>query len=91
MKEAVVRASDSNKTKKGTIIRFNWGITQQSSFEAIKQLIEENIITGRNLPWRYYLSICSTTTEFSAVFFQLEEEDEERLDCIVLYCICCPY
>ena len=47
MKEAVVGTSDSNKTKKGptTIIG---AIAQQGFFEAIKQSIKENIITGGN-------------------------------------------
>lgn len=78
MKEAVIR--DKSTKKKGKAIGFAWTVTQQESFEYIKKAVRDNVIVGGDPKKRYYLAVCSVNTGFGSVLFQLEDNDERKLD-----------
>lgn len=95
MKEAVIRAkrmeedngngvgeggAGIGKKKGKTVIGFNWGEAQNDAFLQIKKSIRENVVVGNDIARRHYFAVTISKWGFGAVFFQLDREDEDKLE-----------
>lgn len=59
---------------------FQWGVRQQTAFEAMKKAVAGNVCVGNDFTRRHYLSVDTSVYGFGLVFFQLDPEVEKAME-----------
>ena len=75
----LTRAKKKKRASKPTIQRkwveketFDWGLSQQQSFDAVKQAITTNAMSGADPDLQYYLALDASQTGVGGCLFQLQ-------------------